>query len=112
MNISPSLLLGAQLLMPVSEQVPALNVAASCKAATAIAIADAQSYDACMKDETSAREQLAQTWQSFSLPERTNCIAEASIGGAASYVDLLVCLQMARDAAAAEKVQLKGARKK
>lgn len=113
MTIVPSmLLLGAQFLMPVADRVPTLDVAASCKAATEISVSVAQSYEACMKDENSAREQLQKSWQSFSAPERTRCSAEASMGGPASYVDLLVCLQIARDADAGEKIKLQGARRK
>ena len=110
--ISSQLLLGAQLLIPISDQVPTLNVATSCKAATAIAVADAQSYGACMKDEDSAQAQLRQLWRSFPIPERTRCTAEASMEGIASYVELLVCLQLSRDAAALQKIELKGARRK
>lgn len=113
MTIVPSLLLlGAQILVPVADQVPTLNVAASCKAATEISIAQSQGYENCMKDENTARGQLVTSWHSFSVPERTRCTAEASMGGPASYVDLLICLQIARDAAAAEKIELKGARKR
>ena len=110
MIVKPLLvLLGAQLLIPASDQVPSLGVAASCKAVTAMGIVDSQSYEACMKDENSARVQLVQSWQSFSAPHRVQCTSEASMGGTASYVDLLVCLQLARDAAAAQKIELKGA---
>ena len=112
MTILPSLLLlGTQLLVPVSDQVPTLAVAESCKAAARIAVADGQSFDACMKDENEARAQLLQSWQSFSAAERTQCTAEASMGGSASYVELLVCVQIARDADAPRKIKLKGARR-
>jgi hypothetical protein len=113
MTITPSLLLlGAQLVVPISDQVPTLDVTASCKAASSISVAESQSYEACIKDENDARAQLRQSWPSFSAAERTRCSAEASMGGPASYVDLLVCLEITRDAAAAEKIKLKGARKK
>lgn len=105
-------MLGTQLLIPVSDQVPKLNVTLSCKAATAIAVADAQSYNSCVKDEMSARQQLLELWRSVSLSEKARCTSEATAGGIASYVDLLVCLQMAQDVAAAEKIMLKGARRK
>ena len=110
MNLVPSLLvLGSQLIL-VSDHVPTLNVAASCRAVAAIQLADSQNYDACMRDENSARDELTKSWQSFSAPERTRCIGEATTGGIDSYVDLLVCLQMARDADAIQKIELKGAR--
>jgi hypothetical protein len=111
-SMLPVLMLGTQLLLPASDQVPKLNVALSCKAATAIAVADAQSYNGCMKDEMSARQQLLELWPSVSLSEKARCTSEATAGGIDSYVDLLVCLQMSQDVAADEKIKLKGARRK
>jgi hypothetical protein len=46
------------------------------------------------------------------VADRGRCSAEASLGGVDSYVDLLVCLQMTRDAEAMQKNQLKGAKRK
>jgi hypothetical protein len=112
MNIVPALSLGASLLVPIADQVPTLDVAASCRAAANIAIADRQSYDACFKDEMSARDQLAKSWQSFRAVERSTCTSEASSAGAPSYVELLVCLQLAHDADANSKTQLRGARRR
>jgi hypothetical protein len=113
MSFAHTLLLGSQLLVPVSEHVPTFNVGASCRAATTIAIADAQSLEACMKDEGQARTELVETWQTFSAPDRINCAAEASsIPGAESYVDLLVCLQLAKSADADQATKLKGARRR
>jgi hypothetical protein len=63
-----------------------------------------------MKDENEARGELLKGWQTFSVPARINCTAEASSDGMASYVELLVCLQM--DRAADQVTKLKGARKK
>ena len=113
MNFSSALLLiGTQFLVPVSEQVPTFSVVASCKGAAAAALVDSQSYDACMKDESEAREQLVKSWPTFSMPNRNRCSAEASSEGIASYVELLVCLQNASGASGIEGTQLKGARRK
>jgi hypothetical protein len=113
MNITPALMmLSAQLLIPVSDQVPKLNVSPSCKAAASVAISDSQSFDACMKDEDSARQELVKVWQTYPVADRGRCSSEASLGGVDSYVDLLVCLQMTRDAEAMQKNQLKGAKRK
>jgi len=99
-------------LMPISDEVPNLNVAPSCRGAAQIAIADTQSFDACMKDEGSARDQLRQSWQSFKVSDRVNCTSEASLEGLASYVELLTCLQMASEVESANRTPLKGARRK
>lgn len=113
MHLSSSvLLLGAQLFIPVTDHVPTLSVAVSCKGAASVAMADSQSYDACMKDENQAREQLLTSWQTFSVPHRSRCSAEASSEGIASYVELLVCLQIASGTDLTQGSQLKGAKRK
>jgi hypothetical protein len=111
MNFPQTFLLGAQLLIPASEEVPNLNVASSCRAAAAIQIADSQSFGDCMNDENEARAQLVKDWLTFSAPNRVSCTADASSEGIASYVELLVCLQTARGGLPALTL-LKGARKR
>lgn len=113
MPFAPSLLmLGAQLLIPVSDTVPTFDVSISCKAASQIQVADAQSFEGCMKDENTARTKLVQSWTTYSAADRARCASEASMGGPPSYVDLLVCLEISRDVSAGEGVKLRGARKK
>ena len=107
--------LGAQLATPVSDQVPKFDVEPSCKGAAAASaqMVLAQSYSACMSEENQAREQLGPIWQSFSVANRTRCTAEASGQGLASYVELLVCLQIAGgNPGNMQPTTLKGARKK
>jgi len=95
------ILVGLPLATPVADTVPKLNVESSCKAAlTADAALGAdrdQTFSACMNDENSAQQELTKIWMSYSAPLRTRCEAEASAGGLPSYVDLLVCLQVAGD---------------
>jgi hypothetical protein len=93
-------LLGGQSVIPVSDSVPHLNVEATCKAAAAtdkeMGLALGQSYDACMRDETTAQQQLTAIWQANPGPVRDRCETEAKIGDdSQSYVDLLTCLQAA-----------------
>lgn len=107
-------LLGVQLASPVSDQVPKYNVEASCKGASAasVGMADAQSYNACMKEESQARDQLGPMWQAIPAGIRTRCSEEAGGGGLASYVELLVCIQIAGgDPNKMQPTTLQGARK-
>lgn len=115
MHMSSSVaLLGAQLLIPVSDQVPAFNVEPGCKGAAAASaqMVDAQSFSACMAEENQARQQLEPIWQSFPVAVRTRCSAEASGAGLASYVELLVCLQIAHNPGGTQTTTLKGASRK
>ena len=109
---SSLLMLGAQLLIPVSDTVPTFDVSISCKAAAQVAIADAQSEAGCMHDENTARTQLLQSWNKYSAADRAQCTSEASTGGPPSYVDLLVCLEISRDVSSGEGIKLRGARRK
>jgi hypothetical protein len=106
--------LGAQLATPVSDQVPKFNVEPSCKGAAAASaqMVLAQTVSACMAEENQAREQLASMWQSFPAAARSRCVAESSGEGLDSYVELLVCLQIAGgDAGKMQPTTLRGARK-
>jgi hypothetical protein len=56
------------------------------------------SVDACLAQEMSARDQLANEWERFSSADRSSCTSVATIGGGGSYTALLSCLEMKRDA--------------
>lgn len=85
--------------------VPNLNVKPSCEAA-----ADRTSMEqvpggsnvrdvaSCMRDENEARDQLAKEWAQFSPGDQQNCTSITKTGGIPSYVELIVCLEMIRDA--------------
>lgn len=93
-------LLGGQSVTPVSDRVPHLNVEALCKATvaddTANGIVLGQSFDACMRDETAAQQQLTSLWPTTARPVRDRCEAAAEIDdNTQSYVDLLSCIQEA-----------------
>jgi hypothetical protein len=92
-------LLGGQSVVPISDRLPNLNVEALCKETSAVDkamdLAEAQSAADCMRDEGAAQQQLSVIWDTTPGSLRDRCEAEATIGGVASYVDLLTCVQMA-----------------
>lgn len=100
------------LLLTVSNQVPTLRVEQSCRAAASVQMAESQPYDACVRDEMSARAELTQSWTTFAAPDRERCASEASGEGIDSYVELLVCLQISRGLDSSNHTRLKGARRK
>jgi hypothetical protein len=55
-------------------------------------------YDRCRQDEATALKQLMANWPQFVVANRSACTAVTTIGGFASYVELLTCLEMAHDA--------------
>jgi hypothetical protein len=94
-------LLGVQAIIPVSERLPDFNIEGLCKATAADDAAGglvlAQPVDNCMRDETTAKRELAAIWQQNAGSARDSCEAEAANGprDSQSYVDLLTCMQMA-----------------
>jgi hypothetical protein len=85
-------------LITMAADVPTLKVEPSCKAAGAAGLMMGRTTESCMNDEKSAREDLVKSWSSFSGDDRTHCLSMVSTGGSPSYVELLSCLEMSRDA--------------
>jgi hypothetical protein len=54
----------------------------------------------CEQSEQQVREALVAQWQNFPAADKQSRIAEPRIGGFPSYVQALVCLEIARDARA------------
>src|SRR5215469_17934256 len=100
----PSALLPAlagTLLFTVADVVPTLNVESGCRAPAKMG--DRLSLDAtlrqCLADENSARDELEKQWTQFPVALRQRCVTTTETGGDPSYVEILVCLQMGRNAA-------------
>lgn len=89
--------LGTQLAMTVADGVPKFDIQRQCRAESA------NDYDpddglnktikVCVWDEQQALSQLQAQWTEFQSSDRSQCVGEATIGDARSYVDLLTCLQ-------------------
>ena len=92
-----ALALGSSLIL-AADGVPVLKVEPSCKAAGAAGLMMGRTAESCMNDERAAREDLVKTWSTFSADDKTHCLSMVSTGGGPSYVELLSCLEMSRDA--------------
>lgn len=78
----------------VSDTVPKFDIAKECHfegGETAV-------FDRCSRDEAAALEKLRAEWPQFADTDRSACFTEATSAGFASYVDLVICLEMSRDA--------------
>jgi hypothetical protein len=99
------LAVGATLLHAVAANIPSLDVESGCRAAAKMG--DQLSLDTslrqCLADERSARVELEKQWMQFPPALRQRCLATTETGGNPSYVEVLVCLQMGRDAAQLDK---------
>jgi hypothetical protein len=93
-----ALALGSSLITMAADSVPTLKIEPSCKAAGAEGLIMGRTTDSCLNDEKAAREDLVKNWSSFSASDKSHCLAMVSTGGDPSYVELLSCLEMSRDA--------------
>jgi hypothetical protein len=84
------------LVLTVADHPPKFNVGPGCKAAAAINqsmdLAVSQSYESCMNDEESARQELINTWTKYTPQEKSRCVGQTEVGGTPSYVEVLECL--------------------
>jgi hypothetical protein len=93
----PVVLLGAQLAMPIADKVPEFDVMPSCHGASQAAISN-RDLESCLQQERDARSDLGRDWAQFPSGDRTTCEHSTSMGGIPSYVEMLTCLEIARDA--------------
>jgi hypothetical protein len=77
---------------------PTLQVGPSCEAAGRGAVVLGRNKEACLADETTAQDTLTQNWSKYSATDRTECVGMVTTGGPASYVELLSCVEILRDA--------------
>jgi hypothetical protein len=77
---------------------PVLQVGTSCEAAGRGAVVLGRNKEACLADETAAQDTLKQNWAKYAANDKTQCIGMTTTGGPASYVELLSCLEIMRDA--------------
>src|SRR6516165_2666834 len=84
------------LVLTAADALPKFNPAAGCKAVAAIDqsmdLSVSQSYESCMKDEESARQQLVQTWSKYTPQDKSRCVGQTEDGGMPSYVEVVECL--------------------
>jgi hypothetical protein len=80
------------------DQVPALNVEPTCQGTETTAAGFGRGPDVCRRAELEARDKLAKQWADFPAPDRRRCIQLATMTNIPSYVQVLTCLEMAREA--------------
>jgi hypothetical protein len=84
---------------------PRLDVTVSCEAAARVAVLKGRDKQSCLADEQAARDVLAKSWADFNAAHKTQCIGNVKTGGPASYVELLACLEVMRDAKKAREAE-------
>jgi hypothetical protein len=83
--------LGSLLTAAAEQEVPKFDVAVTCRVSNAL-----QTPATCIQNEQAARDRLAKSWRQFKRSDISRCIQiETDRAAAASYVELLTCLQAA-----------------
>jgi hypothetical protein len=89
----PIIILATLSPVAVSNTVPKFDIVRECRFEGELTV----EFDRCQQDEAAALEQLRSGWMQFIFGDKSTCLTAATIGGFASYVELLTCLEMARD---------------
>jgi hypothetical protein len=77
----------------IADSVPKFDIARSCRYEGSSKEVVAK----CVEDEVEARAALQPLWIQSSAADKASCVRETTIDGTPSYVELLTCLEMARD---------------
>jgi len=89
------LLLGSQIAL-AADPVPKFDIGPSCRSAGAAAVMAMRDTAACERDEDNARATLEKEWSEFTPSDQVRCVHLVTLGGGPSYVELLTCLEMAK----------------
>ena len=82
----------------LAADVPTLNVERTCRDSANADPTIQFDVKLCLDSEDRARQELTSRWASFPQPDRQQCTEMASMGGTASYVELITCLEMDQEA--------------
>ena len=87
-----------------SDEVPVLDLQPICRGIAQGAAGAGErggpdlSFAKCVKSEQAVRRKLVKEWSRYALADKQHCVAETTMGGLASYTNLLGCLKSATEA--------------
>lgn len=93
-----ALTMSAPMVAVAQDQVPALNVDATCRGTETTAAGFGRGPDVCRRTELEARDKLVNQWSEFPPADRRRCVQLATMTNISSYVQVLTCLEMAQEA--------------
>ena len=76
--------------------VPKFDIGPSCRSAGAAAVMATRNTASCEQDENNARATLEKEWSQFTPLDQADCTRLMTSVGGPSYVDLLTCLELAK----------------
>ena len=93
-----ALLLELGVVAAAADGPPKLDVTITCAAAAQYSISVGRDKEACIGDETTAQTTLSQNWSKYNVDDKDQCVGTVKTGGPPSYVELLSCIEILRDA--------------
>jgi len=94
----PTILTASLVVLAAADGPPKFNVERTCQPASAAGVLPGRDSSACQNDENTALNKLRQDWTQYSVAQRNQCAGFAGLDRAPSYVELLTCLEMAKQA--------------
>jgi hypothetical protein len=91
MIMIPAIIVAGHLAVAVADRPPVVNFEQTCREE---ALRTNDKFELCIADEKRARDQLAAQWSSFDPAARARCARTSTSSHAASYLELLVCLEL------------------
>ena len=90
------IILTASHVVLVADGPPKFDVERTCRPAAVAGVLPGRDASACQRDENDARDKLEQQWAGYSATQRRHCAGFAALDRAPSYVELLTCLEIAK----------------
>ena len=99
MAISVPIMILGSLAITVADNVPKFDIARGCRIENTASsgLAEGEPLRKCVSDEQQALQQLQTQWSQFPESDRATCITTTNSDDTPSYVELLICLQEAKE---------------
>jgi hypothetical protein len=92
-----ALSLTATLTAATAQEAPKFDARPGCQAGARSGLTATPDAEACLRTEMKARDDLNAQWKDFVAADKQRCVAKTHMGGPPSYVEVLTCLELARD---------------
>ncbi len=82
--------------IPVADRAaPKFDPGPGCRAVAASGLSMRNDVDGCIRSEEAARDELKSKWNTFPAEAKGRCVEKTFVGGPPSYIEVLVCLDLA-----------------
>lgn len=92
------IILTASHMLLVANGVPKFNVEKTCQPAAEASVSPGRGSSDCKRDEKDALTKLETDWPQYNSAQRAECVRFSALDHSPSYVELLTCLEMAKQA--------------